>query len=163
MISNNLRHFVELTEIIPAVRTDHDAISLELGQLENELKGPGNWKMNCSLLDDEEYEDDIARMIPLRTAYGQKEFTDDRVIWDWIKYNIRARAIQYSKKKAKERGKKELDLQQELSKAKSKLENNPNNLNITYYNVVQVRLELFYEEKTKGVIIRARPRCIHIF
>ena len=147
-----------MTEVIPAVRTDHDAISLELGQLENELKGPGNWKMNCSLLDDEEYEEDIAGMIPLWTAEGQKEFTDNRMIWDWIKYNIRAHAIQYSKRKAKERGKKELDLQEELSKAKSKLENNPNDLNITYYNVVQVRLELFYEEKTKGVIIRARPR-----
>ena len=27
LMSNNLRDFVELTEIIPAVRTDHDAIS----------------------------------------------------------------------------------------------------------------------------------------
>ena len=106
LIPDNLSDFVELTEIIPAVRIDHDAISLELGKLENELKGPGNWKMNCSLLDDEEYEDDIARLIPLWTAYGQKEFTDDRMIWDWIKYNIRAHAIQYSKRKAKERGKK---------------------------------------------------------
>ena len=57
--------FVELTEIIPAVGTVHDAISLELGKLENEFKGPGNWKMNCSLLDDKEYEKNIARMIPL--------------------------------------------------------------------------------------------------
>ena len=65
LISNNLSDFVELTEIIPGVRTDHDAISLELGKLENELKGPGNWKMNCSLLDDEECQEDIARMIPL--------------------------------------------------------------------------------------------------
>ena len=104
MISNSLSDFVELTEIIPAVRTDHDAISLELGKLENELKGPGNWKMNCSLLDDEEYEEDIARMIPLWTAEGQKEFTDNRMIWDWIKYNIRALAIQYSKRKAKGEG-----------------------------------------------------------
>ena len=158
LISNNLSDFVELTEIIPAVRTDHDAISLELGKLENELKGPGNWKMNCSLLDDEEYEEDIARMIPLWTAEGQKEFTDNRMIWDWVKYNIRAHAIQYSKRKAKERVKKELDLQEELSKAKSKLENNPNDHNTTHYNVVREKLESFYEEKTKGVIIRARAR-----
>ena len=40
--SNNLSDFVELNEIILAERTDHDAISLELGKLENELKGPGN-------------------------------------------------------------------------------------------------------------------------
>ena len=50
-------------------------------------------KMNCSLLDDEEYEKDMARMIPLWTAKGQKEFTDNRMIWDWIKYNKRAHAI----------------------------------------------------------------------
>ena len=42
LISNNLNDFVELNEIILAERTDHDAISLELGKLENELKGPGN-------------------------------------------------------------------------------------------------------------------------
>ena len=54
--------------------------------------------------------------------------------------------------------KKELDLQEELSKAKSKLENNPNDHNKTYYNVVQGRLESFYEEITKGVIIRAHAK-----
>ena len=114
--------------------------------------------MNCSLLDDEEYEEDIARMIPLWTAEGQKQFTDNRMIWDWIKDNIRAHTIQYSKRKEKERGKKERDLQEELSKAKSNLENNPNDHNTTYYNVVQRKLESFYEEKNKGVIIRARAR-----
>ena len=91
--------------------------------------------MNCSLLDDEEYEEDIARMIPLWTAERQKEFTDNRMIWDWIKYKIRTHAIQYSKRKAKERGKRELDLQEELSKAKSNFENNPNDDNTTYYNL----------------------------
>ena len=80
------------------------------------------------------------------------------MIWDCIKYNIRAHAIQYSKGKAKERAKKKFDLQEELTKAKSKLENNPNDHNKTYYNVVQGKLESFYEEKTKGVIIRARAR-----
>ena len=80
------------------------------------------------------------------------------MIWDWIKYNVRAHAIQYSKRKAKERGKKERYLQEELSKAKSKLENNPNDHNTTYDNVVQGRLESFYEEKTKGEIIQARAR-----
>ena len=136
----------------------HYAISLELGMLENELKGPGNWKMNCSLLDDEEYKEDIARMIPLWTAEGQKEFTDNRMIWDWIKYNIRTHVTQYSKRRAKERGKREHDLQEELSKAMSKLENNPNDHNTTYYNLVPGKLESFYEEKTKGVMIQARAR-----
>ena len=42
--------------IIPATRTDHDAIFLETGKLQNEIKGPGHhWKMNFSLLTDEEH------------------------------------------------------------------------------------------------------------
>ena len=64
----------------------------------------------------------------------------------------------FSTPKAKERGKKEFDLQEESTKAKSKLENNTNDHNKTYYNVVQEKLESFYEEKTKGVVIRARAR-----
>ena len=51
--------------------------------------------MNCSLLDDEDYEEDIARMIPLWIAEGQKEFTDNRMIWDWnhVKKHIRKLCI----------------------------------------------------------------------
>ena len=37
------------------------------------------------------------------------------MIWDWIKYNIRARAIQLSKREAKEREKKELESLKELT------------------------------------------------
>ena len=73
LISNNLSDFVELTEIIPAVRTDHDAISLELGklegriekarELENELLTVWWWRLR------RRYNQDIAE--------GQKEFTDN--------------------------------------------------------------------------------------
>ena len=97
-----------MTDIIPALRTDHDAISLELEKLEDELKGPGNWKMNCSMLDDEDYEDDITRMIPLWIAEGRKEFTHNRMIWDWIKYNIRAHAINTPKERQRKGGKRNL-------------------------------------------------------
>lgn len=60
------------TDIIPAIRTDHDAISIEIGKLDNELKGPGHWKMNCSLLTDEEYVNNVTEMIPIWAAEGRK-------------------------------------------------------------------------------------------
>ena len=31
---------------------------------------------------------------------GRKELSDSRNVWDWIKYNIRAHAINYSKEKS---------------------------------------------------------------
>ena len=100
-----------MTDMIPAIiRTDHDAISLEMEELENELRGPGYWKMNCSLLADEEYANSVKELIPTWAAVGRKELSDGRSVWDWIKYNIRAHASWHSKKRLKERGEKELRL-----------------------------------------------------
>ena len=146
------------SDIIPAIRTDHDALSIEIGELENEQKGPGYWKMNCSLLKDEEYVNSVAEMLPVWTAEGRKELSDSRNVWDWIKYNIRAHAINYSKKKAKERNATESNLQDELIKAKQEYETMPSDSNATRLNAAQEKLETFYEEKTKGIIIRARAR-----
>ena len=40
-------------KIIPAIKTDHSAMCLELAFEDGGGPGPGYWKMNCSLLDDE--------------------------------------------------------------------------------------------------------------
>jgi len=58
-ISNTLHNLVKTTEIIPTIKTDHAAISLELVNRSNDIKGPSFWKMNCSLLDDKDYVNDI--------------------------------------------------------------------------------------------------------
>ena len=42
------------TGILPAIRTSHVAITLGLSDI-GEIKGPGIWKMNVSLLDDENH------------------------------------------------------------------------------------------------------------
>ena len=55
LISNALHDLVKVTDIIPAIRTDHSAITLEFVNTLDDVNGPGVWKMNCSLLDDEEY------------------------------------------------------------------------------------------------------------
>ena len=39
MISNNLQDFVNTTDIIPAIKTDHAAIELNLTEFQSKLKG----------------------------------------------------------------------------------------------------------------------------
>ena len=63
--------------------------------------------MNCSILEEESYINDITQKIPIWVAEGQKDFADNRTTWEWIKYNVRALAIQYSKRRAKEKSGKE--------------------------------------------------------
>ena len=55
LISNALYDLVKIRDIIPAIRTDHSAITLEFVNTLTDVKGPGVWKMNCSLLGNEEY------------------------------------------------------------------------------------------------------------
>ena len=158
LISNSLQDLVSSSCILPAIKTDHAAIVLDLTNKENHNRGSGIWKMNCSMLEDENYVNEIVLKIPVWIAEGEKDLTDNRSIWEWLKYNIRAHAIQYSIKKAQERNEKEESLQTEYSRASKIYENDSNDINADRLNAAKERLESFYEEKVKGIIIRARAR-----
>ena len=54
------------------------------------MKDPGFWKMNCSILEDANYIDEISHLIPQWVAEGQKEISDHRNVWEWIKFNVKA-------------------------------------------------------------------------
>ena len=116
------------------------------------------WKMNASLLDDEEYLKYLGANIPRWTSEGENQLSDKRCVWDWVKYNIRMHAIKYSKEKAKKRNQKENLFQQEYEEATRLYENNPNDLNRSRLNEIKEKLELLYEEKTNGIIVGARAR-----
>ena len=73
LISNALHDLVKVTDIIPAIRTDHSAITLKFVNTLADVKGPGVWKINCSLFDDEEFVNIITESIPICLAQGHKE------------------------------------------------------------------------------------------
>ena len=77
--------------------------------------------------------------IPVWIAEGEKDLTDNGSIWKWLKYNIRAHAIQYSIKKT----------QEEYSRVCKIYENDSNDINADRLNAAKERLESFYEEKVK--------------
>ena len=158
LISNNLQDFVNSTNIIPAIKTDHAAIELALTDSYQSVKGPSFWKMNVSLLEDETYLNDLKNNLPQWKTMGTNDLSDKRSVWDWLKYNIRNHAICYSKQKAKERNKKEKSLQTAYEEAKTLYEADPTDLNQNRLNEAKEAFELFYEQKIAGVIIRARAR-----
>ena len=94
-----MHDLLKITNIIPSIKTDHAAISMELVNDCNDIKGPGLWKINCCILDDEDYLNDITENIPLWLAEGRKDLSDSRSIWDWLKHNIRAHTFNFRKEK----------------------------------------------------------------
>ena len=69
---------VSNTEIIPAIKTDHSAIYLEFENIDKNVKGPGFGKLNCSVLNDDDYVEEITKMIVMWTAEGEREISDHR-------------------------------------------------------------------------------------
>ena len=158
LISNSLQDLVTEADIIPAIKTDHAAISLDLNNNDYRIKGPGLWKMNCSLLEDDDYINDVSLKIPIWLAEGCKDISDNDIIWDWLKYNIRAHAIQHSKQRGMERNEKRNHLDNEYAKAKQLFESDPNNTNANILNSAKENLEAFHEEKLNGIIIHVPAR-----
>ena len=115
--------------------------------------------MNCSLLDDDTYIREVTAKLPVWLAEGRSDLSDNRSIWDWIKFNIITHAVQHSKRKARERKETENILQKEFTGAKQKFESDATDENAVYFNWANKdKLERFYEEKLQGIIIRARTR-----
>ena len=78
---------------------DHKAVVLDLKIL-SEKRGPGLWKFNNSLVEDNEYIDLIKENYP---AIHEKylDLKDDRLKWELIKMEIRSLTISYTKHKGK--------------------------------------------------------------
>ena len=102
LIWNNLQDLVTSTDIITAIKTNHRAISFQLTNSENSIRGPGYWKMNTSILDKDVQIKDVALLIPFWLNEGRNELTNNRSIWNWTKYNVIDHPIKYSIQRTKE-------------------------------------------------------------
>ena len=75
-----------------------------------------------------------------------------------VEIQYKSTHIQHSKRRTGKRNEREQNLQEEYAKAKFTFETNPNDRNANILNSAIDTLELFYEEKVKEIIIRARER-----
>ena len=54
-MSDSCQEEVIATDILPAIKTDHSAISLTVQGIQYHPRGPSYWKFNSSLIDDSTY------------------------------------------------------------------------------------------------------------
>ena len=87
-----------------------------------------------------------------------KEFSDIRVAWDWIKYNVRLFSMQYSKELARIKREKEQSLQKKLQAAQIQFQQNQCEEFEKILDECKTEIEKFYDEKANGLIVRSRAR-----
>lgn len=151
LISDSLFDQVVDTDIIPSIRSDHSAITLEFQNIPISKKGPNIWKFNVNLLEDTHYTKEMKSN--LKSWINKYDIEDKQLKWELIKYEIRKYSIAFSKKKRHETSKRKLELEQQLCHLERNLSNHNN---VCKYNDVKQELKKMDDEKIKGHIIRSK-------
>jgi hypothetical protein len=97
LISSNLMDFVTKVEILPSILSDHSPIFLSLTFTKENQRGPGHWKLNASLLNDQNYVSQMRTKIV--ETLDEHNSLNKNMRWEILKYEIRKFSISYSKKK----------------------------------------------------------------
>ena len=155
LISNSLSDNVYNVDMISAIKTDHSAIIIEFQDVDDKVKVPGFWKLNCSLLNDKQYVDEVNLLLPAWLQKGKQELSDPRSVWDWVKYNVKKYSRQYSMSKSRQKKLEEWQLNKEFQEASFVFQNNPSQENLSTLNVLKEKMEQMYDKKVEGIIIRS--------
>ena len=98
LIPSNFQQNTVYTSIISGFHSDHNMVTMSL-RFDNYQRGRGFWKINCSLLEEPDYINMINSTID--NTVTENPDTNDSLLWEQVKCNIRRDTISYGHRKAK--------------------------------------------------------------
>ena len=144
LVSFSLQGFIEKTEIKPGFMTDHSMIMIKLVTNGNK-RGPGFWKFNSKLLENEDYIKMVKQTI--KDTVQDNPDTDPPLLLETVKCRVRGDTISYAANiNKKEKGK--------IVKLEQKHEQQLSNMQAI--EETQKELDLAIEQKAKGAIFRSK-------
>ena len=173
-VSQHLSVLCNEMHISPGYRTDHSQISISL--VASQSRGPGLWKLNESLLNDEDYTEIVNNCIlntveeyalPIYTKdyishvpnFKEIQFKiNDDLFYETLLMLIRGETVQYSKRKAKQKREKEKDLMTEITRAEARADSAQSEENISHLNGLKEKLENLRKPFIDGLIVRTRAK-----
>ena len=151
LISTSLYDDVTECDILPSIRSDHSAITLNFEKIPRENTKLNLWKFNKTLLIDENYVSDMKHNLQLwKTEYAHE---DKRVHWELLKYKIRQFTIKYSKQKKRETTTRRKELEHELIYLEQNLSVADN---IIRYDSIKQEIQQIEDKEIEGIIIRSK-------
>ena len=96
LIAQSLKSNIRTAEIRSSIAPDHKAIYLSVEINDAFYRGPGMWKFNNQLLEDENYVQLITGCLP-RILSKYQEVESHQLLWELIKMEFRSETISYSK------------------------------------------------------------------
>ena len=169
LITMDLLNYVDVITIKPGYRSDHSVVYMNIS-LDFKPRGPGLWKFNNSLLQDDEYTAEIKEYIKdILNEYKDKNSSDDnqmtreytlsdKMLFEIIKMGIRGKTISYCAARKKTLNQQENNLDQTIDRLHSIYSKDPSEINLTNLTKAQNDLKILREKKIDGIMIRAKAR-----
>lgn len=156
LISNALVQYVKEIDIKPSYNSDHAIIKMNCN-FTDMPRGKGFWKLNTTLLDDQEHNSLIAPAVDSTLTKYQNE--NPALQWEMIKMQIVSESMSYSRKKAAQRNANMKHLQEEISWWTSRLEIDPLGEQIEIEQIL-TKLQSDYDQimefKFRGACFRSK-------
>ena len=147
-ISQELFSNVKLCDIRPCIFSDHDSVDLEL-ELQNVFShGPGIWRLNLDLLDDENFCIMISGIIS-KHAQLRETFPSIHEWWDFLKDFVKYTAKKYGRDKQRKLNSEKVTATNRLINAKRSLVNG---------NTSATKLIDELESQIKSIVLRTKER-----
>ena len=150
--------FVSSADILPCPFSDHSAVSLTWSLPGSISRGPGLWKLNCSVLDDPDYVDLISSFW-LSWQSRRLSFSSPLLWWDRGKSRIKGLTISFCNNRSQAK-RQEHDLLSRLAAhLKCKIDSGATSSLPVYYSVLG-RLKTLDLVAAHGAQIRSRVRWV---
>ena len=134
---------------------DHRAVIMTVKSPRYQKRGPGFWRLNNSLLEDQTFDKEMTDLLT-NIKDKLKDIQQPGIQWEMIKMEIRSLSIQYSKNKARSRKNEEKELEEQLNSLMRETDEFDDPEKQKLICETKERLESIQTHKTKGAIIRSR-------
>ena len=161
LASNSLMNSISYCSYYPGHRTDHSAVLIKLN-LNIPKRGPGYFKFNNSLLQDETFLKNIENCI--QQTENDNKTCNPETFWDVLKGNIRNDTIKYASLKKSNTDKREKELIQNIKDIENLInvtnDDDSNEQHIKMKNEHINELDNINTIKLNGIITRAK--AVHV-
>ena len=115
---------VKSPNISTGYKTDNSLIEIKIA-LHSNMRGPGFWKLNTSLLTEIDYVNQIRTVIKdTKEEYKNDRCVNDALMWEMIKLKIREHSLKYSAIKKGKTSRLEENLEREINTLQCLIESN---------------------------------------
>ena len=156
LISDKLQSYVEQVDIIPALSTDHYAVTLRIKSLPGVKNGPSFWKFNNSLINDNYIRETKNVINNCKVKMNSEGIKNPQLQWDLLKYEICKSTITFSKARAKTFRNEYRDIKEKIKEIESfnRWELDP--VKTAEHDCLKKSLEEKSNYITEGIILRSK-------